>query len=179
MEILTTALLLLFLAAAVITDLRARLIPNALVLAGALTGLLLGGLHPQGIGSLSAVGGLALGLAIFLPMYLLRAMGAGDVKLMAMAGGFLGPAAIAEAALWVLLTGGVLALFFALRRGVARRMAANLREMFYSAAASVQTRSVPDLFVGPQTAARLPYAVAIALGVAAFLLARHLGFGLI
>ena len=173
------ALLLLFLAGAVITDLRARLIPNVLVLAGALTGLSLATLHPEGIGFLRALGGLALGLAIFLPMYLLRAMGAGDVKLMAMAGAFLGPAAIVEAALWVMLTGGALALMFALRRGVARRMAANLREMFFLAAASVQIRTLPDFSTGPQTAARLPYAVAIALGVAAFLLARHLGFGLI
>ena len=179
MEILTTALLLLFLAAAVITDLRARIIPNALVLAGALSGVLLAALHPQGIGFLSGLGGLALGLALFLPIYLLRAMGAGDVKLMAMAGAFLGYPAIFEAALWVLLTGGALALVFALRRGVARRMAVNLREMFYSAAASVHIRSVPDFSTGPQTAARLPYAVAIALGVAAFLLARHLGFRLI
>jgi prepilin peptidase CpaA len=179
MDILTTTLLLLFLAGAVITDLRARLIPNALVLAGALSGFLLAALHPQGIDFLSALGGLALGLAIFLPLYLLRAMGAGDVKLMAMAGAFLGYAAILEAALWVLLTGGALALLFALRRGVARRMAANLREMLFSAAASVQLRTLPDFSTGPQTAARLPYAVAIALGVAAFLLARHLGFGLI
>lgn len=179
MDILTTTLLLLFLAGAVITDLRARLIPNALVLTGALTGLLLGGLTPGAGGFLSALGGLALGLAIFLPMYLVRAMGAGDAKLMAMTGAFLGPAAIFEAALWVLLTGGALALAFALRRGVARRMAGNLREMLVSAAASVQIRTVPDFSAAPQTAARLPYAVAIALGVAAFLLARHLGFHLI
>jgi prepilin peptidase CpaA len=178
-DILTIALLLLFLAGAVVTDLRARIIPNALVLTGALSGVLLAILHPEGIGFLSAVGGLGLGLAIFLPLYLLRAMGAGDVKLMAMAGAFLGYAAIFEAALWVLLTGGALALMFALRRSVARRMAANLREMFYSAAASVQIRSLPDFSAGPQTAARLPYAVAIALGVAAFLLARHLGLRLI
>jgi prepilin peptidase CpaA len=178
-DILTTALLLLFLTGAVITDLRARIIPNALVLAGALTGILLAGLHLEGIGFLRALGGLALGLGIFLPTYLLRAMGAGDVKLMAMAGAFLGPAAVAEAALWVLLTGGALALVFALRRGVARRMAANLREMYFSAAASVQIRTLPDLSAGPQTAARLPYAVAIALGVTAFLLARQLGFGLL
>jgi len=178
-EILTTALLLPFLVGAMITDLRARLIPNALVLAGALTGSLLAGLHPDGIGFLHALGGLALGLAAFLPMYLLRAMGAGDVKLMAMTGAFLGYPAVLEAALWVLLTGGALALVFALRRGVARRMAGNLREMLFSAAASVQIRTLPDFSAGPQTAARLPYAVAIALGVAAFLLARHLGVRLI
>jgi prepilin peptidase CpaA len=178
-NILATALLLLFLAAAVITDLRARLISNALVLTGALTGLVLAGLTPGGIGFLSALGGVALGLAIFLPMYLLRVMGAGDVKLMAMTGAFIGPAAIFEATLWVLLAGGALALAFALRRGVARRMAANLREILFSAAASAQIRSLPDFSAGPQTAARLPYAVAIALGVTAFLLARQLGFDLL
>lgn len=179
MEVLTATLLLLFLSGAVITDLRARLIPNALVLTGALSGILLASLHPQGFGFLPAVGGMALGLVIFLPVYFLRAMGAGDVKLMAMTGAFLGYAAIAEAALWVMLMGGALALLFALRRGVARRMAANLREMLFSAAASVQIRTLPDFSQGPQTAARLPYAVAIALGVAAFLLARHLDFHLV
>lgn len=179
MDSLTTMILLLFLAAAVITDLRARIIPNVLVLAGALTGLVLAILHPEGIGFVRALGGLGLGLVIFLPIYALRAMGAGDVKLMAMTGAFLGYAAIVEAALWVLLMGGVLALAFALRRGVARRMIDNVREMFFSAAASVQIRSLPDFSAGPQTAARLPYAVAIACGVAAFLLAQHLGFRLI
>ena len=179
MDLLTNTLLLLLLAGAVVTDLSARLIPNALVLAGALTGFLLAALHPEGIGFLRALGGLALGLAMFLPMYALRAMGAGDVKLMAMTGAFLGLPAIFEAALWVLLTGGVLALAFALRRGVARRMAGNLREMLVLAAASVQIRIVPDFSAGPQTAVRLPYAVAIAGGVAAYLLARYLGFRLI
>ena len=179
MEVLTAALLLLFFSAAVITDLRARIIPNALVLTGALTGILLAGLHPEGIGFLRALGGLALGLVIFLPVYFLRAMGAGDVKLMAMTGAFLGYAAVPEAALWVLLMGGALALVFALRRSVARRMVGNLREMLFSAAASVQIRVLPDFSRGPQTAARLPYAVAIALGVTAFLLARHFGLNLI
>lgn len=179
MDLLTIALLLLFLAGAVVTDLRARIIPNTLVLGGAFTGLVLATVHPEGIGFLRAFGGLALGLAIFIPLHALRAMGAGDVKLMAMTGAFLGLPAIFEAALWVLLMGSMLALAFALRRGVARRMAGNLREMLASAAASVQIRIVPDFSAGPQTAARLPYAVAIACGVAAFLLARHLGFRLI
>lgn len=179
MKVLTMALLLAFLSGAVITDLRARLIPNPLVLAGAFTGLLAAGLLPEGVGFLRALGGLALGLALFLPAYALRAMGAGDVKLMAMVGAFLGYPAIFEAALWVLLMGGVLALAFALHRGVARRMAGNLREMLFSAAASVQIRTLPNFSAGPQTAARLPYAVAITLGVAAFLLAQHLEVHLI
>jgi prepilin peptidase CpaA len=178
-ELLKASLLLLLLSGAVITDLSARIIPNSLVLSGALTGVLLAGLHPEGIGFLRALGGLVLGLAIFLPIYVLRAMGAGDVKLMAMTGAFLGYAEIVEAALWVLLSGGALALAFALRRGVARRVAGNLRDMFFSAAASMQPRTLPDLSSGPQTAARLPYAVAIALGVMAFLLASQMDFHLI
>ncbi|MDA8128469.1 MAG: prepilin peptidase [Betaproteobacteria bacterium] len=179
MDKLTTTLLLLFLAGAMATDLRAHRIPNALVLAGALAGLALAGLAPGGVGVPRALGGLALGSAMFLPMYVLHAMGAGDVKLMAMTGAFLGFPAIVEAALWVLLAGGVLALAFTLRRGVARRMGGNLREMLFSAAASAQIRTLPDFSAGPQTAARLPYAVAIGLGVGAFLLARRLGWHLI
>jgi hypothetical protein len=54
-----------------------------------------------------------------------------------------------------------------MRRGVARRMASNLHEMFSSAAASMQTRTLPD-FPWAADRSALPYAVAIALGVAAF-----------
>jgi prepilin peptidase CpaA len=43
-------------------------------------------------------------------MYAMRALGAGDVKLMAMIGAFVGPGAVAGITLLTLLAGGVLAL---------------------------------------------------------------------
>ncbi len=68
---------------------------------GAGLGLLLNSVLPEGYGFVSslpgalglwkALAGLGLGLLIMLPLYMLRALGAGDVKLMAMVGAFLGP----------------------------------------------------------------------------------------
>src|SRR5512146_2921662 len=85
--------------AAVRKDVRHHRIPNSLVFSGAALGILLNVLMPEGAGFaagyipgggglLYAVGGFAIGMAALLPMYLLRAMGAGDVKLMAMVGAF-------------------------------------------------------------------------------------------
>ena len=85
---LLTGLLLI----AAVSDYRTRRIPNELVLAGAAAGLLGNTLFstlPLD-GFVTALQGLATGLAAFLPLYLLRLMGAGDVKLMAMVGAFLG-----------------------------------------------------------------------------------------
>lgn len=177
-DILTAGALLAFLLAAVVTDLRGRIIPNPLVVTGMVSGLLMAGLSPQGIGFLNALAGLGVGLACFLPIYAVRAMGAGDVKLMAMAGTFLGPLATLEAVLWVLLAGGLLAVLFAARHGMVRKMLGNVSTLFYSATASVQTRNLPDLSAAPSTG-KLPYAVAIAAGVGGFLLARAAGFNLL
>lgn len=174
----SSIVLLVFLFAAVVTDIRSRTIPNVLVASGISSGLLVAIFFPHAMGWLSAVAGLIVGFAVFLPMYALHAMGAGDVKLMAMVGTFLGPVATLEAVLWVLIAGGLLALLFAARRGIVRRTLASLRSLFYSAAASAQTRNLPD-FSDIPSAAKLPYAVAIATGVGAFLLARAAGFSLL
>src|SRR5471032_315693 len=117
-------LLCTLLALAVWNDLRTRRIPNWLVFSGALLGLTLNAALPAGaglfiapqgaIGLLWALAGLALGLLLLLPMYMLRALGAGDVKLMAMLGAFVGPLAIAGIVVLTLLAGGVLALLVAL-----------------------------------------------------------------
>src|ERR1700751_1600311 len=86
------ACLLMLLAVAVGSDLHSRRIPNWLVLTGltlALAVRLGGARAAQGY---SAWGlGLLTGGGLFLPLYLLRGMGAGDVKLMAMVGAFVGP----------------------------------------------------------------------------------------
>jgi prepilin peptidase CpaA len=84
-------MLIIFLAAAVYTDLRDHRIPNMIALSAALVGvcahLYLAGLDGAGF----ALGGLAVGMGLLLPFYALGGMGAGDVKLMAGIGAFLGP----------------------------------------------------------------------------------------
>jgi prepilin peptidase CpaA len=161
---------------AVVCDLRSRRIPNALVASGIALGLFIqtvapagGGLfgHPAGaLGFVPALLGGLLGLGLFLPLYALRALGAGDVKLLAMIGVWLGAPAVAYAALWSMLAGGVLSLAWALGTGVFRRVLANLRDMFLASWVRVQAGA--GVAVVPPTSAtgRLPYAVAIACGTA-------------
>src|ERR1700740_3319900 len=100
MPTISEMLLLCLVGLAAICDIASRRIPNLLVGGGLVAALLLhlalGG--PLATLRLGLAGALAGG-TIFLPFYLLRGMAAGDVKLMAMVGAFLGPAAAVLAAL--------------------------------------------------------------------------------
>ena len=160
--------------AATLSDLRTRRIPNALVLYGAVLGLGLRAMTPADAALLPEVdpgmlagllGGVA-GLALLLPMYLLRALGAGDVKLMAMVGGWLGAEGVLHATLWTLLAGGVLSLAAALLTGTLRRVGRNVAFMVTSTVVRVANREGMAVQRPAQTTGRLPYAVAIATGTA-------------
>src|ERR1700724_1236928 len=75
-------------------DYRTRRIPNWLTVSGAVIGIVLHG-HQAGLfGVMTAFAGMFLALIGLLPMVLLRAMGAGDWKLMGSLGAILGPAAM-------------------------------------------------------------------------------------
>lgn len=99
--------------AAAVSDWQSRLIPNLLTLGGAVIGI---GLHTamSGFSGLQlALSGWAVGFLVLLPGYLFNQTGAGDVKLMAAAGSFLGPLLGLYAALATVLTGAVFALCIA------------------------------------------------------------------
>ena len=159
-------------------DVRQRRIPNTLVVLALGTGLLINLIGPQAAhrsaglfttmpGALGAKGaalGALAGLAVFLPLYLLRAMGAGDVKLMAGIGSFVGPATAVNLALFILLTGGVLAVARMLWAGksrlVMRNVAAALGQMLPGSAGTFD----PAI----HSADRMPYSVAMAAGLLAY-----------
>jgi prepilin peptidase CpaA len=118
-----TGVLMALLALAAVLDVKTGRIPNWLVFGGIVYALAYNAfvpLYPRDVGILFALGGLAVGLLALLPLYLLRAMGAGDVKLMALVGAFIGSTATIASVLATLLAGGVLAVVLALR---ARRLA--------------------------------------------------------
>ena len=166
---LPALLLCSLLAGAVWHDMRSRRIPNGLVFGGALAALLLHAVLTPGAGGLglsAALGGLALGLALLLPMYMLRALGAGDVKLMAMVGAFIGPQQVLAATLLTLLAGGVLSLLVAACTGLLRQVLANsYRMLFHSLLRGISGGNAR--LDAPQAASgSLPYAIAIAAGTA-------------
>ena len=168
---------------AVVFDLRSRRIPNRLVLVGIALALALQALATI-TGSPALAGrpwwaplaGLGTGLAVLMPLYLLRATGAGDVKLMAMVGSFIGAPATLVAALCTFVAGGLLSLVFMLGRGVAAQALANVRFLLTDLVLRAGSGQGARLAPLQATAARLPYAVAIAVGTAASLFWHPAGF---
>jgi prepilin peptidase CpaA len=108
-------------AIATFKDVRTHRIPNSLLMTGAAVGTLLQGWASGASGVLMAFYGLLVGLAILLPGYLMRFTGAGDAKMMAATGTFLGPIGVLQAALISIFVGGVIALGFAFSALVIRQ----------------------------------------------------------
>ena len=102
---------------AAVIDIRQRRIPNVVCVATAATGLTLSMFGISTITVTSALAGLAFGFLMMLPGHVFGATGAGDVKLFAAAGTLLGSGRIVTAFLLVAITGGVLAVVIAIRRG--------------------------------------------------------------
>jgi len=145
---------------ACVTDVRWRRIPNALVLTLAITGFAFSvWVDPWLVGLGRAMSGLALGFGIWIVFFIIGAIGAGDVKLFAAAGAWLGPAATWRAALIAAAVGGVLALAMLVRE---RRT----RKGLESVMTSISTRSLAVLANSPGTSKsrQLPYGVALACG---------------
>jgi len=94
-----------------IWDWKVRRIPNWLCLSGAVAGFLLNDFR-------FAIAGFGLALAIHLPLYALRAIGGGDVKLMAALGALLGYQAWLKVFIINALLGGVVAIAVVVIRGL-------------------------------------------------------------
>lgn len=144
--------------AAAAIDLRTRRVPNRLTAGLALTGLAAAAAGVSDVGVTASCAGLVLGLLLMLPAHLLGATGAGDVKLLASSGAILGPALVAQAFLYTLLAGGVLALIVAVRRRRLSQTVAMAGRLIGSGAAAAAAIEHP----GADN--RFAYAPAIAVG---------------
>lgn len=171
---ITSVLLAILLSAAVWADFTSHRIPNGLSVAAAVLGLGLS-LAPEGIGIGEAGGGFAAGFVALLPLYLFRAVGAGDLKLMAAAGTFLGTAGTLVALVYALALGGPLVLGYAAKKRSLARLLDSLRVFTYGSAIRVSHGSAPSVDDMPLSGLRVPYAIAIAGGVLLQQLTQHLG----
>jgi prepilin peptidase CpaA len=148
---------------ACITDVRSRKIPNLLTFGAALCGILFHSALSGWPGLVTAAGGWAIGVALFLPFFLLRGMGAGDVKLLAALGAWLGPMQTIWLALFTSIAGGVMALIVALSTGYLRTTFRNIGSMllyWYVAG----PRPVPEQTLERSGSPRLAYAIPILVG---------------
>lgn len=166
MALILSLALLAVVAVSTASDLAEHRIPNALLLPALLVALglhLIAGGMPAAIHSL---GGFVVGFAFLLPLYLMGGMGAGDVKLLAVAGAFLGPWGALIAGIVTLIAGGVLALLLVAwqlgRRFVAHLQATDIRS------GTPLTDADPRRGDAPAATVRgtgFAYAPAIAVGV--------------
>jgi prepilin peptidase CpaA len=85
-------------------DYKERRVPNYLNLAIAISGLVVQVIFNRGMGLLAGTEGLVLGLALLIVPWAMHMMGAGDVKLLAGIGAWVGP----EMVLWSFLIGAVI-----------------------------------------------------------------------
>jgi prepilin peptidase CpaA len=157
----TNSILLLILGMAIASDLRWRKVPNWLTGPAILAGL---GLHTfmnQWTGLVFSVEGAALGLGLFLIIYAFGWMGAGDVKLYAAVGSFLGPVQTLTAAMVIALVGGLLALVVL---GFDQGWRKTGMWVWSYVQGIVLTRSMKGMPSLHGTAPKVPYAVAIGLG---------------
>jgi len=157
--------------AAALIDVQTRRIPNQLTFGAAAAA---GAYHLWQSGAMGlamSVAGWATGVALFLPMFLLRGMGAGDVKLLGAVGSWLLPMGAVWSALFAVMAGGVLALVVGARHGYLGQAFRNLWGLIgFWRVAGLQPQ--PGLTIEDSRGPRLPYGVAIAAGTAAAVLLK-------
>jgi prepilin peptidase CpaA len=160
----TTSVVVLAIAAAgCVTDLRSRRIPNLLTFGGAIAALAFHTTTGGRAGFLTATGGWALAVLLFLLPFALGGLGGGDVKLVAALGAWVGP----EQTLWIVLytgvAGGIMALVVAAARGYLRRAISNVR-LLLAHWSVVGLRPLREVSLEGSNGPRLAYALPILAG---------------
>ena len=174
-----TSILLILLVIASVSDYRTYKIPNWLTVSGMVVGLIYNTVVPFSIhlGFLWALGGLLLGFLIMLPCYALRIMGAGDVKLMAMVGAFLGVTDTLHVVIFSFIVGGIAALVFALYNKALARMLGNVKNVAQMMMMSAIGGFRPDVQIeAGKSVGKLPYGICISIGTVAYVVAKQLGY---
>jgi prepilin peptidase CpaA len=116
---------------ACVTDIRKALIPNYLTVSACLAGLVLHGFMSGGEGLLQSFVGLLIGFGLMLPLYLARAVGAGDVKLFAGIGAIAGSSFAINSLIYSLLCAGLIGLCILIwRKELLRRIVSLLKRIW-------------------------------------------------
>lgn len=146
---------------AALGDVLWRKIPRFLTISGLLVGLAYHGFYG---GFWSALGTAALGFGLGLGLYELRAIGGGDVKLIAAMGAMLGFQNWVLAVEVAIAVAGVMALVGILRRGMFLQTLRNIGRLLKHFATN-GLRPHPEIQVNNSGLLGIPFGVAAALGI--------------
>jgi prepilin peptidase CpaA len=150
--------------AASVWDVWRRRVPNALTLGFAVGGVAYAVVSGGPRAAAWSLAGWGAGCALLLPAYLLRGVGAGDVKLLAAFGAWLGAGTVLWGALYGAIAGAVLAVAVSAAGGTLAGALRNVGSiLWYWRTAGI--RPVPGYTLADAKGPRLPYAVPIVLGV--------------
>src|SRR5579863_6957442 len=153
---LTLALTLL----AAWTDLRDRKIPNWLTVPGILVGIAVNSYFRGWHGTKTSLEGAGLALSVLLPLVLLRALGAGDWKLMGAVGAFLGPALFLFVLVGSIFVSGLMAVVEMMRTRRVRETFGNLIVLLRGFV-SFGLRANPEISLDNPRLLKLPFGVAV------------------
>ncbi len=145
-------------------DLKQRRIPNVLTFGGAAVALAFSLWTGGFAGLVMAAAGWAVGLLAFLPIFALRGIGGGDVKLLAALGAWIGPGQAVWLALWTALSGGVFALVVAGLHNYGGQAFRNVWGML-SYWRVMGLGPHPGLTLETSPGPKLPYSIPIAAGL--------------
>jgi prepilin peptidase CpaA len=160
MDVLAAVTFTLLLVGACVSDVRTRRIPNVIVAVVFVGGLVYALVAMRPVAAIELVaGGSAVGLALWIPFWLMGVLGAGDVKLAAASGAWLGATGMVEASLMAAAAGGVLAVWALVRHG--GLAAGALRFGTWLLASRATASLAPELTPRER---RVPYGLAIAAG---------------
>ena len=153
-----------------VSDLRTRTIPNWLTVGGlglaALAQIAVNGWP----GAKAAALGFGVAMLVYIPLYLLRVMGGGDVKMMAAIGAAAGPGNWLAIFLITSILGGPIAIVTILMRGRVGKTMRNIGSIFRQLIRlRAPHQANPELDVAHPNSFGLPHGAVIALGVAVFL----------
>ena len=158
------AALLVLLAAAVVTDLKSHRIPNILLAPALSLALLFNTMHAGPDGLIVAVGGLTVGLAMLMPLYLVGGMGAGDVKLLGVVGCFLGPWGAVVAGMGTMMIGAICGIVVIAWRHIRLVPAIHAAQMPSPSASESHISADLPLLKSQEPVTPIAYAPAIAAG---------------
>ena len=162
---------LIVLAVAIFTDLRNHRIPNWLVLPFLVAGIAVSGwLHGwHGIGQSFA--GLGLAILIYGFLFWMGGMGAGDVKLCAAIGAWIGPDQLFVALIITGMAGGIMVLCWAAFGGFLKDLFSGAGDVLFGWKKRGTIRD-PELVLSNPLKRKMPYAPAIAIGTLISFFAR-------